>query len=202
MADERQLWEKMGPGILAYPDNDNLRLEFAEELEADGSPESSERARFIYAQLALSTISPGHSEWMHLATESESLLLDNNDRWVPSWYREYGIRDAEFHRGFIECLTISGNTLLKMRDQLFRQSPIRHLDLVDFGNPNLLGDILGALESDGYLQQIVSLRLDGQGLEDRHVKSLNRKSLSNCDGFRWQKMKLTMKVLSPSRGST
>lgn len=186
MAVESRLWERTGKDILASPNNDDLRLEFARLLEegeregAEGHP--VERARLIRLQLALALMNPSDSEWMRLATEADSLLLDHQEEWIPGWYEEAGVSDPEFHRGFIECVTVSMLNLSVYREKLYEASPIRHLDIIDLLDPETLGFILAQLEEQGFLDRMISMRLDGHELRDDHVALLNRPSLSR---LRW-----------------
>ena len=184
MATEAQLWERMGKDIIASPDNDELRLQFAAALEEGDSVDenSHDRARFIHLQLALALMSPNDSEWMRLATEADSLLLKHEQEWIPKWYLEAEVRDPEFHRGFVECVTVSYSKVQDYHSKIFTQSPIRHLDFTDLWSPDLLHLLLYQLEQDGHLQRMISLRLDGQELEDQHIEFLNRPALSK---LRW-----------------
>jgi hypothetical protein len=184
MATESQAWERMGKDILSDPNNDSLRIRFAALLEEDESKKSHghARARFIHLQLALARISPSDSQWMRLILEAESLLLDHNRVWMPLWYGGVDVRNAEFHRGFVEAITIAAMSLMNQREEIFTQSPVRHLDIVDLGDPEILEALLVLLEGDGYLDRMVSLRLDGQNIRDEHVKYLDRESLA---GLRW-----------------
>jgi hypothetical protein len=184
MATESQAWERMGKDILSDPNNDSLRMRFAALLDENESKKSHghARARFIHLQLALARISPSDSQWMRLILEAESLLVDHKKEWLPPWYGEADVRDPEFHRGFVEAITISGTSLMNRREEIFSQSPVRHLDIVDLGDPEILEAILVLLEGDGYLGRMVSLRLDGQKIRDEHVKYLDRESLA---GLRW-----------------
>jgi hypothetical protein len=159
-------------------------MQFAALLEEDEDKPgpAHTRARFIHLQLAQARLSPSDPQWMRLNLEAESLLLDHKREWTPTWYGEAGIRNAEFHRGFIEAITISETNLTDYSERIFAQSPIRHLDIVELLDPVILGPILVLLDRGRYLDRMVSLRIDGQNLRDEHVEYLNRPSLS---GLRW-----------------
>jgi hypothetical protein len=184
MATESQAWERMGKDILSDLNNDSLRMRFAAFLEDDESKEDHDhaRARFIHLQLALARLSPSDAQWMRLILKAENLLLDHKKEWLPTWYGEADIRDAEFHRGFVEAITVSATSLMNRSEEIFTQSPVRHLDIVDLGDPEILEAVLVLLEGDGYLDRMVSLRLDGQKIRDEHVKYLDRESLAS---LRW-----------------
>jgi hypothetical protein len=72
--------------------------------------------------------------------------------------------------------------LFRNYERLFSEFPIRHLDLVDLQHPELLEALIVKLETDGFLERMVSLRIDGQELEDSQIDLLDRPSLSN---LRW-----------------
>jgi hypothetical protein len=129
MATESQAWERIGKDILSDPNNDSLRMRFAALLEEDESKENHDhaRARFIHLQLALARLLPIDSQWMRLILQAESLLLDHKKEWLPTWYGEADVRDAEFHRGFIEAITVSATSLMNRSEEIFTQSPVRHL---------------------------------------------------------------------------
>jgi hypothetical protein len=183
MATEAQAWERMGANILSDPNNDSLRMRFAALLEEDADRgRGHARARLIHLQLNLARISPSDSQWMRLMLEVESLLLDHRREWIPLWYNEADVRDAEFHRGFVEALTIPAMSLMTRREEIITQSPVRHLNIVAVDGAEILEPLLVLLEGDGYLRRVVSLRLDGQNIGDEHVKYLDRESLA---GLRW-----------------
>jgi hypothetical protein len=182
MASESEAWERLGKDILSDPNNDSLRMQFAALLEEGDDKQGSgpARARFIHLQLAQARISPSDSEWMRLSLEADSLLLDHKKEWL-AWSGDAGIRNSEFHRGFVEAITVTETYLTMNREEIFAQSPIRHLDIVEL-DPDLLEVVVVLLDGGRYLDRMVSLRLDGQGLRDEHVELLNRPSLS---GLRW-----------------
>jgi hypothetical protein len=159
-------------------------MQFAAVLEEgeDKRGPAHERARFIHLQLAQARLSPSDPQWMRLNLEVESLLLDHKREWIPTWYGEAGMRNAEFHRGFIEAITISETNLTDYSERIFAESPIRHLDIVDLQDPVILERVVIVLDGGRYLDHMVSLRIDGQNLRDEHVEYLNRPSLS---GLRW-----------------
>ena len=125
---------------------------------------------------------------MRLATEADGLLLDYEKEWTPSWYEAAGVRDAEFHRGFIECVTLSWSAFVDFGYSIFTEAPIRHLDIVDLGKADELELFVEWMESGGFLGRMISLRLDGQELEDKHMEHLNRRGLSQ---IRWLSLHTT-----------
>ena len=174
MASDRELWSTRGKEIVANPGDDELRYQFAADLERDepeGSPNRA-RAEFIRVQLGLSRMRPNHPEYMRLATSAYAFELRYRAQWIPSWFTEIGAREVEFHRGFVELLKIPAGLLREYRNRLFTESPIQHLDIVELEPPDRLKPLLDLLGEEGHLQKIVSLRLDGQGLGDESVRTL------------------------------
>jgi hypothetical protein len=184
MPNEFQLWEKMGKDILSSPDDDDLRLQFAFELENGEGADNQDRrrARLIRVQLKLNSLRTDHPEWMRLATEAYGLLLDNELEWTPPRYRDLGIRNPQFHRGFMECIVVAARVLLELHTQIFTLAPIRHLDLVDLPSGGALAKIFTSLSQHNYFGRIVSLRLDGQKIRDNDLQLLAREGPPN---LRW-----------------
>jgi uncharacterized protein (TIGR02996 family) len=183
MPDERELWELRGDEIIKSPNNDDLRLAFANDLEQgeQSDEENRRRARFIRVQVRLGILRPSHPEWMRLATEAYGLLLDYGGLWMSAWFRDVGIR-GQFHRGFIELVRIRANVLLELQARLFEQAPIRHLDIVELSSADHLKRLLDSLEQNKHLSRVISMRLDGQGLRNEHMEMLHRPSLAR---LRW-----------------
>lgn len=182
MANYLETWRDLGPNILADPNNDRLRLQFAAALEETAPENFSAEARFIRLQLALARTSPSSTQWMGLALEADSLLLDHKKEWLPKWISDAEVPETDFHRGFLESIAISLRSLLEMRSRIFIESPVRHLTIFDISQPDDLRGAFDVLESDGHLSNLISLQLDGQNLTDREVETLDRRSLRN---LRW-----------------
>ena len=177
MASESELWAALGPRIINAPDDDNVRLRFAEALESSEGTERELnliRARFIRVQLKLHTIQPDHSEWFRLSTEALSLELNHEREWTPAWFRDVGIREAQFHRGFVECITVSAPTLLQHQQSIFANAPIRHLDIVELPKGKLQDMLDNLAPSKNSLGRLISLRLDGQEIDDNDIEILIR----------------------------
>ena len=174
MPDQFDLWREMGAEILESPDSDSPRLRFAAALEnmRDTSGEGRTRARFIRVQLRLASLETDHPEWMRLATEALSLILDYEKRWTPDLYQQERISRPEFHRGFVEYITVAAAELLEMRRAIFSEAPIRHLDIVEVPNGDFLRRLFDELKKIHYFRNLVSLRLDGQNITDEDVEFL------------------------------
>jgi hypothetical protein len=184
MADEGKLWSTLGTEIVASPGNEELRYQFASDLERDEPEVSPNRARaeFIRVQLKLSRLSANHPEYMRLATRAHRLELQYRGEWIPSGFRQVDVREVEFHRGFVELIRLPASVLREYQNGLFREAPIQHLDVVELQSPDQLRPLLDSLEENGHLQKLVSLRLDGQGLDDESVETLGHAAFER---LRW-----------------
>jgi uncharacterized protein (TIGR02996 family) len=170
--------------VLAEPDNDAVRLVYADWLEERGDP----RAEFIRVQCALAK--KGTKDPRRAARERE-LLAAYEGRWtgrLPDWVRAW-----RFRRGFIEEVSVDVPTLLTRGGELFRLAPVRSLRLLQAGGfldglaawPHLArlssldisGNWVGAagaeiLAGSPYLAGLAVLNLRGTGLDARGVQAL------------------------------
>lgn len=178
MSDWQRVWDTRGSGIIAHPEDDDLRYAFATALEEGESGESPNRARaeFIRIQLKLSSLSPSHAEYTRLATRAYALELRYRRQWIPGLFIEFP--EVEFHRGFAELVAVHADILLNRQNQLFAEAPLQHVDILDLDgtqNNNIRQDLKSLLDSlaeNGHLQKLVSLGLDGQRLTDESVTIL------------------------------
>lgn len=176
MADFQQLWEELGPDILAKLELDEPRLEFAARLDdervrrrREGQP--SPRAEFIYLQLKLATMPPDHPEWFRIATRVRSLLIDHEELWTPEAFRTAGVSNVTFYRGFVAKVTIGASYLMEMARLLFHTAPIEHLDLVDVYSEENFSKLTARLVNAGVITRVRSLGLDSQGIS--HAENLD-----------------------------
>jgi uncharacterized protein (TIGR02996 family) len=158
--------------IALRPDDDEPRLAFASAVEA----EDPLRARLIRVQVRLANLAgrENHPEWLRLALEAQRLIQAvSGSRWMASYGQE-GVLDLEFHRGFIERVTIRARLLLHRSRPapLLEREPIQHLDVVDLEWPGELREIVSWLAESGRSSRIRSLRLDGQRLDDEAIDHL------------------------------
>src|SRR5579872_6006148 len=176
MADFEQLWGELGPNILAKPELDEPRLEFAARLDEERAGrrrerQPSPRAEFIYLQLKLARVSPDHPEWFRIATRVRSLLIDHEGLWIPKAFQTAGISNVTFYRGFVAKVTISASHLLETARLLFHTAPIEHLDLVDVYGGENFSKLTTKLMNTEVITRLRSLGLDSQGIS--HAENLN-----------------------------
>src|ERR1051325_10099572 len=117
--------------ILDQPDDDTLRLVFADWLDEHGQPE---RAEFIRVQIELQHLNVGDDRYWDLKTREEDLFIDHAAKWVqelPASLREgypfHELLDLEhFRRGLLAELKAKAYFEL---EELFRVLPLQTLHL-------------------------------------------------------------------------
>jgi len=82
----------------------------------------------------------------------------------------------------VELIKVPAGLLREYLNQLFAEAPIQHLDVVELEQPDRLKPLLDLLGENGHLEKLVSLRLDGQGLDDSSVETLENAAFGR---LRW-----------------
>jgi hypothetical protein len=175
MPSEYELWRRMGEEIRESPDDDRLRRLFAGLLESgdDANEGTRNRARFIRIQLRLASMDADHPEWLRLAAQALQLFLRYERAWVPEVYQKFS--RPQFHRGFLELITIPARELAENSSLILSEAPIRHLDIVDMPGDGYVQDLFDGLFSKlPAMRRLLSLRLDGQGINDADVARLTK----------------------------
>jgi uncharacterized protein (TIGR02996 family) len=160
--------------ILECPNDDAPRLIYADWLEEQGDAESIARAEFIRVQCALA----GENVPPHRRTELEwrkrKILEHYNAEWARSIRRL--VRTWNYHRGFVDDVTLSPRRFLAHAGQLFRRTPIQHLHLWPRFRPTpprITKSInMAALADNKYLSNLRSLDLRENLLESQDVRAL------------------------------
>jgi uncharacterized protein (TIGR02996 family) len=114
------------------PDDDGLRLVFADWFEDHGD---AERGEFIRLQCRLAALPYLTNEWHRLRDREKQLLDAHRARWLAAFpaLRDRGVKDEErwqFRRGFVESVTLSAPSLLSQGEAVFRLAPVRRLTVV------------------------------------------------------------------------
>ena len=113
--------------IIDHPDDDTLRLIYADWLDENDQPD---RAAFIRLQIEAARAEP-YSPQARSASLSASRLLN---RHRGPWTKHLTIRliDYEFSRGFIERISIDAARFPKVAEALFKTEPIHTIRIVRF----------------------------------------------------------------------
>src|SRR5437867_694439 len=106
IGERSQQWTQRRREVASDPDNDELRLKYAADWETQGL--DPRRSWLIRVQVRLAQLPEGmdHPEWSRLSLEAHRLLIESAEEWTPSWFDEAGVSDPEFHRGFLESVTV------------------------------------------------------------------------------------------------
>jgi len=176
------------------PDDDGSRLVYADWLEEHGD----ERGEFIRLQCALATMPTDDPQRPELETRQKQLLGDQKFRWDrlrPEWVGPLSelVQGWEFHRGFVEDVSLPARTFLTQADVLFRLSTVRYVHLTQAGEhvralaasphlaqlttldlfDNLIGDAgVEALVASPHLTRLTKLSMGGCQIRERGVRAL------------------------------
>jgi carbon storage regulator CsrA len=147
--------------VLNEPDDEAIRLIFADWLEERGDP----RGEFIRIQCQLANL-PAGPDWQRLRKRERALLDSHATSWKA--YLPYVLRTATFERGFVEAAELFVSEFLAHAKAIFAQAPLRRLRAQLPGGP-LARAALTALAASPYLARLESLDLSNQDLGDEET---------------------------------
>jgi uncharacterized protein (TIGR02996 family) len=122
--------------ILEQPDDDLTRLAFADWLLERGDEAAAARGEFIQAQVHLAQHAEGvggASRWVdtdrvpHWQAREKALLAAHEPQWAKAIVPL--VCDYQFHRGFIEHVTLAGAQFPGNAAKLFALTPLRRIRL-------------------------------------------------------------------------
>jgi uncharacterized protein (TIGR02996 family) len=108
--------------IVADPDDDAVRLIYADWLDEHGEPD---RAEFIRGQVELARDTRDSPARRKLAFRVRELLDREGKNWLGLLKKH--VHDWHYHRGFLDKIGVSANTLKKHAARLFTAAPLRRL---------------------------------------------------------------------------
>lgn len=149
--------------VLAKPDDDAPRLAYAEWCAALPDPIVKARADLIRLQLAASR---QRQRFGGPAADARKLIAIHGPRWIASSGLTPLVADAEFVRGFPECVTVPARTWMEKATDLRALAPIRHLNLV-----GCIGNFREAIQSEA-MEGIRSIGIRQQGIVDTDLAAL------------------------------
>jgi uncharacterized protein (TIGR02996 family) len=192
--------------ILEQPDDEVVRLAFADWLMEQDDPDKVARGEFIQIQCQLARRADGRSAWEafsdttarlpELQKRERELLARHGDDWSRAVRKV--VDRATFHRGFVEEVALPGTAFPQVADELFKLAPIRRVrltggiwpvralaacpELEQVVSLDLSGIYLGdagvqALLASPHLDNLTELNLSGGGLSDRGLQTLANSSL-------------------------
>jgi uncharacterized protein (TIGR02996 family) len=128
--------EALMQAILDAPEDDSLRLVYADWLDEHGD---AERAEFIRVQIELATL-PRHERRAVLGKRAKELLARNEEEWVRP------IRDRvvawAFRRGFVSAVTVTYDAYMKYTFELVRLAPIERIQVEQTGSVDIAGSAI------------------------------------------------------------
>ncbi len=166
--------------IIAQPEDDTVRLVFADWLQEHGQPE---RAEFIRLQIRQARTPPDSPEHIGAANRAHALYHAHHRAWLVGQPRDLvsGLDYNHFERGFVATLRRTAVGLLRLPKRAWAEHPIRELIVSQFGGR--LDRVL-ALPSLARIRKL-SLLTDRSGYEghDRPsgaVVPSDCEALANC----------------------
>ncbi len=116
--------------ILANPDDDSVRLVYADHIEETGD---AARGQLIHRQIELAKLAPWDRETRSLALACDALLTEHGARWRAELPRLNGITWTRFERGF--CSTVhaaDAATLYRQAGPIAAAAPVFRAELGTF----------------------------------------------------------------------
>jgi uncharacterized protein (TIGR02996 family) len=120
--------ERLLAAVCENPDDDSIRLVFADWLEDHDDPQ---RAEFIRTQIALAR-SPEAADVKALRAREAALLKEHAKEWtdpLQDFASSFFGEPFEFRRGFVERIGSDGELLCEDGDRLFSLAPILEVRL-------------------------------------------------------------------------
>ncbi|MGH1341099.1 MAG: TIGR02996 domain-containing protein [Nannocystales bacterium] len=158
MADEAELLA----AVLASPDEDAPRLDYAAWCDALTDPSWTSRGELIRLQLdgvGLDRRNPAslsnRQRIQELLDTYGSVWTQGIDAWIDGFL---------FLRGFVGLIRLSASNFVNHADEIHALAPVQHLDL------SAVRDVDEALADSAALAKIRTLRMDGCGLHDLHLQ--------------------------------
>jgi uncharacterized protein (TIGR02996 family) len=115
--------------ICAEPDDDGLRLIYADWLEDRGDEDSLARAEFIRVQVALASMTTADPQRDELELRERDLLTAHEERWAAP-FRRFHLEVWGFERGLIEYMILPADSFLRGAEELFSATPLQEVRFI------------------------------------------------------------------------
>jgi uncharacterized protein (TIGR02996 family) len=161
--------------ILEQPDDEVVRLAYADWLLERGDPVRVARGEFIQVQCQFARRAEGGgnpAEWIdsgrlpELKAREQALLAAFGETWsapVKKLLGRVGIA-CEFRRGFIEAVSVESSAFLNKAAELFQLAPIRHMRFTTGWSK--------ALADSPHLARLAGIDLQRQNIGDAGLRLL------------------------------
>src|ERR1051325_5541378 len=156
--------------IVAAPDEDYVRLGYADWLEENAQVDHAE---LIRVQIELAHTSPGSDRYGELQTRERQLLAHHSQ----SWCTDFDVA-RRFRRGALESIRCDGpDHFLSVADRVFARHPIEEVWLSPFKG-GWDPDTVAALAACPHLTRVRRLHLPWMGeCHDRTRSQMTREAL-------------------------
>src|SRR5947209_1020685 len=108
--------------IRETPEDDTVRLVYADLVEEEGDPA---RGEFIRVQIALANTPETDPERRALEDREHDLLAENEDRWLGVPRDSDGLVRWQFVRGFVDDVSATPSFMLNEGTDLCAANPVR-----------------------------------------------------------------------------
>jgi uncharacterized protein (TIGR02996 family) len=151
------------------PEDDALRLVYADFLDDRGDEASAAHAELIRVQVELASLSPliqGAAEHVTNQTERQNELLARWQRvWLGRWAE--ALQGWTFRRGLVEAVQADASVFLDNADSLFAEWPT-----LTAAKLTRAGDLLPELASSPWLAHLRGLDLSNNGIDSVALEHL------------------------------
>jgi uncharacterized protein (TIGR02996 family) len=154
--------------LAAAPDDEPLRLAYADWLEENGQ---LERAELIRVQAVLADPTEERAEYRALRVREAALLDAYGKRWFGA-LKKLGVRAWTLRRGLVERVTMSAPKFLEHGERLLALEPIHSVKLSD------ARAVIAALAQYPPVARLSELDLSGNKLREVDVRALLSPRLS------------------------
>jgi uncharacterized protein (TIGR02996 family) len=163
--------------LVAHPDDDTPRLVLADWLEEHGDEHAAARAEFIRVQIELAKLSKHDPRYEELARREEFLLSTHEAHWLGPL--QGVVTKAVWQRGFPQRMKLGVRAFMDNADELFRQAPILHLQLLRINQTKMTMEELAACP---HFARLRGFSLPGSSVGDEKLRALFREAdLGNVD---------------------
>jgi carbon storage regulator CsrA len=145
--------------VLETPDDEGIRLIFADWLEERGDP----WGEFIRVQCRLAGLPAKDERRRDLQARERALWAEHGEKWRS--YLPPVLRSSAFERGFVESVHLHVADFLVHAEEIFAAAPVRRLR-VRWQNS------VAALVASGFLARLTELDLGGVAITDNDVTLL------------------------------
>lgn len=189
VSDQESLFE----AICLSPEDDLLRMMFADLLEEQGHPATAARAAYIRCQIEAESLPRGSRS----RQEFDRRLAALREQFRDEWDRNFDNHDhqrmiAIRRRGFVDDVQIAVDHLVTLGGRIFAAAPVRFLRILEASRPQVAAEAWEQVGRQPWLQRLHGLQLGPRlcqlnGLDRPRVDSPPMRMLLTAAG--WNQLK-------------